>query len=475
MSVPAAARRTITIVGGGFAGAALALHLTRQPGPLPLDVALVEPRPAPGPGLAYSPTEPELLLNVRAKSMSVWADDPGHFAAWLARQPESLTADGAPEFAPRGLYGRYLAQEMAAILAQPAANGVRVRHFHGEALAAPLQTDGRRAVALADGGELLSHAVVLALGNFPPPPPTGPGSDLRYLTHPGYHPDPWAPGALAGIGPDDAVLLIGAGLTAVDTLLALRARGHGAPVRVVARHGRWPAAHGPADAPAYPNFYPELATERTVAGVLRGVRRHLAAAEGQGLDWRPVLDALRPDLGRIWAGWPLAEQARFLRHLAGPWAQARHRVATSGAAALATLTAAGQLVTIHGRAVAVEPLGDELRVELAAPGQPTRWLTARHVVCCTGPLLDYDRLDSPLVRQLRANGCLTPDPLHLGMFTDADGALLDPTGQPSAGGLFTLGASRRPAYFESTAVPELRQQAATLAGVLARRFGMEAH
>ena len=465
-----ATRPTLTIVGGGFAGAALALHLTRQPGPLPLDVALVEPRPAPGPGLAYSTAEPELLLNVRAKSLSVWANEPDHFAAWLARQPESVAAGAAPEFAPRGLYGRYLAEQVAAALAGPAPNGVRLRHYGTQALAAPLRPDGRRAVALADGRTLPSQAVVLALGNFPPPPPVA-TADQRYLAHPGYHPDPWAAGALAGIGPDEAVLLIGAGLTAVDMLLALRARGHRAPVQVVARHGRWPTAHGPADAPAYPNFYPELAAETTVAGVLAGVRRHLAAAQARGLDWRPVLDALRPDLGRLWAGWPLAEQARFLRHLAGHWAQARHRVAPSGAAALAALTAGGQLRTHHGRAVAIEPAGSELRVAVRQPGcSPARWLTARHVVCCTGPLLDYSRLEVPPVQQLRASGCLTPDPLRLGILTDADGALLGPDGRPSAGGLFTLGASRRPAYFESTAVPELRQQAAALAGVLARRF-----
>jgi hypothetical protein len=48
--------------------------------------------------------------------------------------------------------------------------------------------------------------------------------------------------------------------------------------------------------------------------------------------------------------------------------------------------------------------------------------------------------------------------------------LLGPDGRPSAGNLFTLGASRRPAYFESTAVPELRQQAAALAEVLAQRY-----
>lgn len=299
--MPAAARFTLTIVGGGFAGAALALHLTRQPGPLPLDVALIEPRPTPGPGLAYSTIEPQLLLNVRANGLSVWADAPGHFATWLARQPESA-ANGAPEFAPRGLYGRYLTEEVAAALARPAANGVRLQHHCTEALAAPLLLDGRRAVALASGHTVPSQAVVLALGNFAPPPPIGAGADQRYLTHPRYHPDPWAPGALAGIGPDESVLLIGAGLTAVDMLLALRARGHRAPVQVVARHGRWPAAHGPANAPAYPNFYPELAAERTVAGVLRHVRRQLAAAQAQGRDWRPVLDALRPDLGRLAAG-----------------------------------------------------------------------------------------------------------------------------------------------------------------------------
>jgi uncharacterized NAD(P)/FAD-binding protein YdhS len=266
------------------------------------------------------------------------------------------------------------------------------------------------------------------------------------------------------------VLLIGAGLTTVDMLLALRAQGHRAPVQVVARRGRWPATHGPASLAPYPNFYPELAAETTVAGVLRHLRRHLALAAAQGLDWRPVLDALRPDLGHIWAAWPRAEQRRFLRHLAGRWSQARHRMAPSAAALLANLEASGLLRTQPGRVVEIVPAADELRVGVAQPGQPRQWLAAPHVVSCAGPLLDYSRLAVPLVQQLRASGCLTPDALRLGIATDADGALLGADGQPSAGGLFTLGASRRPAYFESTAVPELRQQAAALAEVLARRF-----
>jgi uncharacterized NAD(P)/FAD-binding protein YdhS len=456
----------ITIIGGGFAGTALALHLTRQPGPLPVEVTLVEPRPLLGPGLAYSAPWPELLLNVRPSNLSVYADEPAHFAQWLARQPES--AGGVPEFAPRTTYGRYLTEELATARAAPAPNGVRLRHQATSALAAPLLPDGRRAVRLADGGTLASHATVLALGNFPPPPPTGP--DHRYLHHPGYHADPWATGTLARIGPDEPVLLIGAGLTAVDMLLALRARGHRALVQVVGRRGHWPAAHGPAGGPAYPNFYPELAAEPSAAAALRRIRQHVAQAATQGIGWRAVIDALRLDLGRIWAGWPVAEQAQFLRHLAGRWSQVRHRMAPSGAAMLAELTASGQLQTVPGRAAAIIPDQDVLRVKISQPGQPPQWLTAPHVVCCAGPLLDYSRIAAPLVQQLRADGCLTPDALRLGISTDATGALLDPDGQPSAGGLYTLGASRRPAYFESTAVPELRQQATALAEVLAQRY-----
>lgn len=449
-------------MGGGFAGTALALQLCRQPALAHAEIHLVEPRETPGSGLAYSARRPEYLLNVRPGALSLYPDAPDHFAQWLAQQPES--AAGVPEFAARSTYGRYLGQELAAALAEPTG---RLRWHRSTAVAAPLRPDGRRAVVLANGTTLPSDAVVLALGNFPPPPPAGP--DHRYLHHPAYHADPWATGNLRRIGPDDSVLLIGSGLTAIDVLLALHQDGHRAPVTVVARHGRWPSAHGPAT-PPYPNFYPELAGEATVTGVVAVFKRHLRAAAAQDIGWRPVLDALRPDLGRIWAAWPLAEQRRFLRHLAGLWAVTRHRSPPGNAAAVAALTAAG-LVRLHvGTVREIIPEGDVLRVRVRPHGTAGSWHVAQHVVCCAGPLLDYARIADPLVMSLRAAGHLTADALHLGLLTNAHGALRGADGLVS-NTLFTLGPSRRPAYFESTAVPEIRQQAAALATHLAELLG----
>ena len=449
-------------MGGGFAGTALVVQLRRQPELAQATIHLIEPRAVPGPGLAYTARRPEYLLNVRPGALSLYPDAPNHFAEWLASQPES--AADVPEFAPRAAYGRYLHEELVPLLA-PVAGAPGV-HWHATmAVAAPLLPHGRRAVQLANGTEIVSDYVVLALGNFPPPPPAGP--DLAYLQHPGYHADPWVAGNLRRIGPDESVLLIGSGLTAVDVLLALRQDGHRAPIAVVARHGRWPAAHGPVG-PPYPSFYAELAAETTVLGVLAVFRQHLRAATAQGIDWRPVLDSLRPDLGRIWAAWPLAEQRRFLRHLAGLWAVTRHRSPPQNAEAVADLTAAG-LVQLHvGTVQEITTTGNELRVRVRPHGTAGCWLTAHHVVSCTGPLLDYHRIANPLVVSLREAGYLHPDPLRLGVLTDAHGALLGAGGAASPN-LFTLGPSRRPAYFESTAVPELRQQAAALAAEIARR------
>ena len=458
MNLPACP--VITVVGGGFAGTALVLQLRRQPALARAEIHLIEPRDVPGPGLAYTARRPEYLLNVRPGALSLYPDQPNHFAHWLETQPESLA--GTPEFAPRAIYGRYLQAELAPLLRTDAATAVQ---WHPTtAVAAPLLPDGRRAVQLADGTNIPSDYVVLALGNLPPPPPTGP--DHRYLLHPGFHADPWAQGNLRRIGPDEDVLLIGSGLTAMDVLLAMRQDGHRAPVTVVARHGRWPTAHGPVAA-SYPGFYSELVHETTVAGVVAVFRKHLRAAAAQGIDWRPVLDSLRPDLGRIWAAWSLEEQRLFLRHLAGLWSVARHHSPPQNAEAIAALTANGLVQLRVGTVREIVPDGNYLRVRVRPHGTAGCWLRAHHVVSCAGPLLDYDRINMPLVISLREAGHLTPDPLHLGLCTDARGALLGADGVASPT-LFTLGPSRRPAYFESTAIPELRLQAAALAMELAK-------
>ena len=418
------------IIGAGASGTLLAAHW-RSIAPPDARIALVEAGARAARGLAYGTPYGAHLLNVPAGRMSAFSDDPDHFLRWL-RGPFPRADAGT--FAPRALYGEYL----ASVLEQGSPSSiVRVA---GTAVGITRQ-QGHWVVHLHDSRTIRANAVVLALGNLPPADPihqtdVGPPSYLR---------DPWAPGAAAGLAPDAPVLLVGTGLTMVDIALSLRAEGHHGTLHALSRHGRLPQMH----APSTPRPLP-LPSETEPYRVLRWIRDQI---EG---DWRPVIDALRPHTATIWQRWSLAQRASFLRHAKNVWDVHRHRMAPEVAERLADtplLVHAGRIERMHGN------------VEVTWRERSTsrlRTMQVARVINCTGPASDYAKVELPLVVQLRQEGWLTPDPLGLGVETDADGVLLANDGT-RVEGLFTLGPLRRPALWESTAIPEIRQQAADLA------------
>jgi uncharacterized NAD(P)/FAD-binding protein YdhS len=96
---------SIAVIGTGFSGALLAVHLLRhcRAGDR---VYLIEKRAGFGRGLAYSATNQRHLLNVRAGNH----DQPNHFVDWLRHhaQPAHGAAPTAESFVSRRLYGTYI-------------------------------------------------------------------------------------------------------------------------------------------------------------------------------------------------------------------------------------------------------------------------------------------------------------------------------------------------------------------------------
>ena len=417
------------IIGAGASGTLLAAHW-RSIAPPGARIALVEAGARAARGLAYGTPYGAHLLNVPAARMSAFTNDPEHFLRWL-RGPFPRADAGT--FAPRALYGEYLAH----VLQQASSSLVRVA---GTAVGITRQ-DSHWVVHLHDSRTVRASAVVLALGNLPPADPIG-QSDVG---PPHYLRDPWAPGAALGLAPDAPVLLIGTGLTMVDIALSLRAEGHRGTLHALSRHGRLPQTH----APTVPQTLP-LPSEIEPHRILRWIR------EQAGSDWRAIIDALRPHTATIWKRWSLAQRASFLRHAKNVWDVHRHRMAPEVAQRLAgtpLVVHAGRIERMHGN---VEVVWHD-----RASGAWRSMKFAR-VINCTGPASDYAKVELPLVVQLRQAGWLTPDPLGLGVETDDDGALLATDGA-RVEGLFTLGPLRRPALWESTAIPEIREQAAELA------------
>src|SRR4051812_48214863 len=98
----------VAIVGAGASGTLTAAHLATAAAAAatPVEILLVDPD-APGRGLAYRTTDPRHRLNVPAKNMSAWPDEPGDFLRWLRRHVAVDFPEGG--YAPRLHYAQYLA------------------------------------------------------------------------------------------------------------------------------------------------------------------------------------------------------------------------------------------------------------------------------------------------------------------------------------------------------------------------------
>ncbi|MEV0855734.1 FAD/NAD(P)-binding protein [Nocardia fluminea] len=185
-------------------------------------------------GRAYQQDMDTVLVNSPAVDMSVRSGDPTHFQRWL-RARYMAVGRSVPDFAPRTVYGDYLVE-----VAQTGIERLRARGWE-------VQTVQRRITGARRGERTLSlisdnlvygpfDCVIIAVGVGQPADRFG----LKGL--PGYVADPYPMVArLVGIDPGAPVAVLGSGLTAVDTVLALDAFGHHGQVALLSRAGVLPS------------------------------------------------------------------------------------------------------------------------------------------------------------------------------------------------------------------------------------------
>jgi uncharacterized NAD(P)/FAD-binding protein YdhS len=442
-------------VGGGFTGTTLAAQLLRQTDPS-VSVVVIEKAGLPGRGLAYGTGCASHLLNVPAKDMSALSDDPGHFLRWaklkFGRKLEPCS------FLPRREYGRYL----GAVLHRAAASTAKGRLLwkKDEACGLSETRDGKIEIRLRSGGAVVAEKVVLALGNFPSSDPHLPGRSNELAAPDQYFSSPWSEGSFAGASHLRSVLLLGSGLTSVDAAVELRAQGFSGTIHMLSRRGLLPQPH--AQHQAWPAFWRENSA-RDIRSLVRLVRTQVREAKKAGIDWRGVINSLRDVTPQIWQSLPMAEKRRFLRHVRPYWEVHRHRAAPEIGQFLDAQRSSDSLRLHAGRIASFteSAAGVEVTYRERKSGKEI-CLSVDRVINCTAPETDCRQLRDPLLDSLLAQGLAHPDPLFLGLDTSGEGALIDRHGTPSDS-LYAVGPVRKASLWESTAVPELREQVRKLA------------
>ena len=443
----------VTIIGGGASGVLLAAHLLRSASD-DLHVTLIEQRAELGAGVAYGTNDRSHLLNVRATNMSAFADDDDHFARWLQQHAAAAPQTPSPfYFAPRQLYRDYL----ASLLAPHFASG-RLERVRGTA--ASLAGDAAEVIVrLSDSRIVASDRVIVATGNE--------GAHLPAA--------PWRYDGLQSadpprIAPDAPVVMIGTGLTMIDWALSLLNAGHQGSITAISPHGLLAHAHLPTRALTISAA--EVPLGQPMHAVTRWLRGQVRKAEDAGGDWRSVIDAIRPHTQRLWQSFPVDTKRQFLRHARPWWDQHRHRIAPAAAETIASARKRGQLSVLAARLKGfaehgggVDVLIDPTRSETGGPRQ----LYAEAVFECRGRSSDVTHTENPLLRALLDRGQARPDALLLGLDVTPECAVIDAQGVASKQ-VFAIGPLTSGVFWESVAVPDIRLQAARIAGQLALNF-----
>ena len=434
-------RRSLVICGNGASAVALLCALARN-GDSPLDVTVVGAGAVPGRGVAYATANSNHLLNVPAARMSIDPINPKQFAEWL-KERGLLGADFAAQFMPRSLYGEYLQDYLAKWVGM--APQLNVRFCHERVMS--LERRGDLWLVHHEDGAVEADIVVLATGNDLP---AAIGTQYDAALRERIIDNPWTDWDIA---PDDEVLILGTGLTAVDAVIALADRGHRGKVHLVSRRGLAPVRHVEAKrAVSLPPPYP-----KTALGLLRAVRNRVGR-EPDPADWQALMDSLRPSWPAIWQALPPAEKKRFLRHVSAYWSIHRHRIAPEAAARFAV----ADVAITKGRLRTIEMNGDgRLAVEIARGGGIEVMIVDR-LINCTGPNTDPQKNLDPLMRKILASGLARAGEYRLGLDVDEANRVLDASGE-SHPDLFAMGALTRDRWWEITAIPEIARQAVDVA------------
>ncbi|MFI6984377.1 FAD/NAD(P)-binding protein [Embleya sp. NPDC050154] len=451
----------IAIIGGGAAAVGLldALAPTAARSGAAADtrgtVTVFDPSPHPWRGRPYGPDLDAVLVNAPPAIMSIRNGDFGHYAAWLgergADHDDKLL--GRP-LVPRALYGEYLEHTAEKAMAALGEHGWEVRLVRARVTGA-VRSAARLVLRTHDAQEHEVTDVALCVGGGTP-------ADLYGLAgNPGFTADPYPlADTLGRVRAEDEVAVIGSGLTAVDVVVALAARGHTGRITMLSRGGVLPHVwqrptdrrprHVTADRVTelrrarghvslddliglmreelaevgedFDEFAAVLGSAATEDPVRR-LRRQIASIDDPRVGRRVLQEAAHSVGPYAWRLLPEADRTWLRRHVRTVNSVVSPMVPVN-ASILMGLLDSGQLAVTRG-VDAIEPAGGRFRVRTGSGERTTTTVVnavnpAPHSVPAAARQLVRSLVDSGLATRHPAGGLVPVDP-HLHVVGDLAG------------------------------------------------------
>ncbi len=455
-------QKRIAIIGAGFSGMMTAIHLVKNN--IKAEIYLFDSNPQIGRGVAYAPYSKKQLLNVVAGKMSAFPEHPNHFVDWVLKQPSHKALDRnmiVNAFLPRDLYGQYLEKVWEAANQEAVYSGIKIQIVQEKVIQLDYNND-TSSILTASGLDMLFDACVIATGNQLPGNPNI--DDASFYNSKYYFQNPWDLKAVKGIS-GNAVLILGNGLTMVDTVIGLQEQGFSGKIISLSPNGFniLPHRH---NGMVYEQLSKELTGLDNLKDLVTLVYSHVRLVRTFGLTAEPIIDALRPHVQRFWQQFSIEEKKIFMKKYRHLWGVARHRIPMHIHDKIQRLQIEGRLQILAGKIQNLKEKENSVEVFYTNKEDLLSSFKVSRVINCTGPESDFDKLHQHFLKGAKEKGILVQDELKLGIQTNvADYRIRNEKGKPQAG-LYTLGANLRGELWESTAVNEIRQQSKDLALII---------
>ena len=331
---------------------------------------------------------------------------------------------------------------------------------------------------MEDGSQISVDNAVLAPGNFP-------SSFLHELKGlKGYIPYPWpVPAITENVPRDKPVCILGAGLSAIDTLFTLLENGHREKITFLSRRGFLPKVQcEPFDyqlkylsKEKITNIISELNGSSLSFDMIKELYfKEMETAEGKQIDWLQVFNPMGsierilekdisraeagvipyqaalastgPMTGHIWNSLSIEDRMIFDREFKTLWTVYRHPMPLINAKKILNALKTGQL-DIQSGCMCVRTCSEKgFEIDVSTRLGVPYTIKTPTLINATGQGLDVTKFNDPLINRLVKKGLIEPHP-NGGIYADFYTSEVKGKNGDRVPGLFALGEITRGVHF----------------------------
>jgi len=244
-------------------------------------------------------------------------------------------------------------------------------------------------------------------------------------------------------------------------VIALKREGHRGVIYAVSRHGLLPWCHDLELEPVKPDLLELAGGDR---GRMQSLVRNFRKLAEASYNPRQVIDSLRAATPELWQKLSEREGQRFLRHLSTYWDVLRHRVAPAIDSQVQEAIRDQSLVVKAGRIGSISLNPEDNLIDVGYIGRKSEAgkesLMVDYIVNCTGPT-NFTKGYPVCLESLVREGVLSFDRYGMGLKVDAAYKVADAP-------IWGIGPMCRGTFWETTAMPEIRVQAQSVASSIVK-------